>query len=188
MICHGAMKSFISQVRTYCSSNLIRGWTSNWWGTCLAWSIFLKQYLAAEMKHSAFEGAFHSTKTFKNLETESNGTEIPRKSFRNSGNCWISEMAETLNRKTPGAKLNGKKTSGKKDTSYSKPIPRIVCLARLISFLEILENAAPFATGSCWKFKPDVLVEWKAPVVLFSRKFAFHFFQAISQAFAAVFR
>ena len=24
-------------------------------------------------------------------------------------------------------------------------------------FLEILENAVPFATGSCRKFKPDVL-------------------------------
>ena len=27
---------------------------------------------------------------------------------------------------------------------------------------EILENAVPFATGSCRKFKPEVLVEWKA--------------------------
>ena len=30
-------------------------------------------------------------------------------------------------------------------------------------FLEILENAVPFATGSCRKFKAHVLVEWKAP-------------------------
>ena len=37
-------------------------------------------------------------------------------------------------------------------------IPREVVL-----FLEILENAVPIATGSCRKFKPDVLVEWKGP-------------------------
>ena len=29
--------------------------------------------------------------------------------------------------------------------------------------LEILENAVPFATASCRKFKPHVLVKWKAP-------------------------
>ena len=39
-----------------------------------------------------------------------------------------------------------------------------VYLARLSSFLGILENAVPFDTGSCLKFKPDVLVEWKAPL------------------------
>ena len=33
-----------------------------------------------------------------------------------------------------------------------------VCLARLSSFWEILDNAVPFATKSCRKFKPDVLV------------------------------
>ena len=27
------------------------------------------------------------------------------------------------------------------------------------------KNAVPFATGSCRKFKPEVLVEWKAPFV-----------------------
>lgn len=35
---------------------------------------------------------------------------FPRKVSVNSGNCWISEMEEPLNRKTPRAKLNGKKT------------------------------------------------------------------------------
>ena len=59
-----------------------------------------------------------------------------------------------------------------------------VYLKRLSSFLEMSENrhyrysqpknAVPFATGSCRKFKPEVLVEWKAPnfsevfVILFS--------------------
>ena len=41
---------------------------------------------------------------------------FPAKVFRNSGNCWISEM-QTIQPKIteiPGAKLNGKKTSAKK--------------------------------------------------------------------------
>ena len=33
-----------------------------------------------------------------------------------------------------------------------------VCLARLSSFWEILDNAVPFASESCGKFKPGVLV------------------------------
>ena len=32
------------------------------------------------------------------------------------------------------------------------------------SFLEILENVVPFPTGSCRKFIPDVLVEWKVTI------------------------
>ena len=40
-----------------------------------------------------------------------------------------------------------------------------VYLVRLSSFLKILEKAVPFATGSCRKFKPDILVEWKAPFI-----------------------
>ena len=32
----------------------------------------------------------------------------------------------------------------------------------VVLFLEILEYAVPFATGRCRKFKPDLLVEWKA--------------------------
>ena len=60
----------------------------------------------------------------------------------------------------PGAKLNGKKTSGRKKVSKIW-----VYLARLSSFLEILENVVPFATGSSRIFKSDVLIEWKTPVV-----------------------
>ena len=40
-----------------------------------------------------------------------------------------------------------------------------VYLARLSSFLEILDNSVPFATESCRKFKPDVQVEWKVLLV-----------------------
>ena len=44
-----------------------------------------------------------------------------------------------------------------------------VYLVRLSSFLEILGKAVPFATGSCRKFKPDILVEWKALFIFNSR-------------------
>ena len=60
-----------------------------------------------------------------------------------------------------GTKLSGKKTSGES--------PKIlVYFERFSSFLEILPSAVPFATESCRKFKPNVLVEWKLklPVVL----------------------
>ena len=39
-------------------------------------------------------------------------------------------------------------------------VPREVFLC--FFFLEILDNSVPCATGSCQKFKPDVLFEWKA--------------------------
>ena len=45
-----------------------------------------------------------------------------------------------------------------------------VYLARLSSSLGILENAVPFATGSCLRFKPDVLVEWKAPIEILEKQ------------------
>ena len=60
-----------------------------------------------------------------------------------------------------GAKLNGKKTSGKKIWVY---------LVRLPPFLEIPENAVPIATGSCQKFKPEVLVECKVPKILLKKE------------------
>ena len=64
-----------------------------------------------------------------------------------------------------GAKLNGKKTSGKKN--FSKIW---VYLVRLPPFLEIPENAVPLATGSCQKFKPEVLVECKVPKILLKKE------------------
>ena len=60
-----------------------------------------------------------------------------------------------------GAKLNGKKTSGEKIWVY---------LVRLPPFLEIPENAVPLATGSCQKFKPEVLVECKVPKILLKKE------------------
>ena len=52
-----------------------------------------------------------------------------------------------------------------------KIFPKIwVYLARLSSFLGISENAVPFTTGSCLRFKPDVLVEWKAPIEILEKQ------------------
>lgn len=39
-----------------------------------------------------------------------------------------------------------------------------VYLARLFSFLKIpAGNAILFATGNFWKFKPELLIEWRGP-------------------------
>ena len=60
----------------------------------------------------------------------------------------------------PGAKLNAeRKLLGKNFRKFG------YTHARLSPFQEILENAVPFATGSCRKFKPDVLIEWKEPLI-----------------------
>ena len=42
------------------------------------------------------------------------------------------------------------------------------------SVLEVLKNTVPFATGSCRKFKVDVLVEEKAPKVSLRKLFFGH--------------
>ena len=43
-----------------------------------------------------------------------------------------------------------------------------VYFARLSSVQEIFENAFPFTAGSCRKFRREVWVEWKAPIIAFS--------------------
>ena len=55
----------------------------------------LKKCPGNTVHHAYTIGAFHSTTTFETLETAANGTEISRKSFRNPGNGWISEMRTT---------------------------------------------------------------------------------------------
>ena len=64
----------------------------------------------------------------------------------------------------PGAKLNGEKTS-LKSFFENLGIPHDVGL-----FFGILENVVSFASGSCQKFKPDVLVEWEAAKIDWSRR------------------
>ena len=74
----------------------------------------------------------------------------------------MSEMRtiQPKNLEIAGANLNGQKFKppGKKFRKFwytSRGFP--------LFFLEILDDSVPCATGSCQKFKPDVLVEWKAP-------------------------
>ena len=57
-------------------------------------------------------GAFHSSKTFENLETAANGTEMSPKSFRKFRKLLNFRNANrsTENSRNPEAKLNGKQT------------------------------------------------------------------------------
>ena len=75
-----------------------------------------------------------------------------------SGNCWIA------NHSTEHSRNSGKK------------FPKFwLYLVRSSSFWKFWENAFPFATRSCRNFKPDVLVDWKAPKVYCSNATVFHF-------------
>ena len=56
-----------------------------------------------------------------------------------------------------------------------------VYLTRLASLLEILENAVSFASGSCHKFKPDVLVELEAAKIDWSRRLTCGDFKVLTQ-------
>ena len=98
-------------------------------------------------------------KLSKNMETAANGTEISGKGSRNSENCWISETRKHLTKNSRNSRSKVEwKENFRENCVENWGIPREVVL-----FLEILENVIPFANGSCWKFKADVLVEWKAP-------------------------
>ena len=102
----------------------------------------------------------HSTKTFENLETVANGTEISRKSFQK---FWKLLNFRNMNLSTENSRNFGSKVE-LKENLRGKIFDWIwvTSRARLSSFLGILEKAVPFATGSCRKLKPDDLVEWKA--------------------------
>ena len=93
----------------------------------------------------------NSTKTFENLEERQKFRKLLN--FRNTNHL-------TENSRNSEKKVEWKENF--REIFFSKIL---VYLARLFSFLEILENTVSFATGSCRKFKPDVLVEWKAPSV-----------------------
>ena len=59
---------------------------------------------------------------------------------------------------------NFQELSGMARTLREKNFSKIwLYRAKLTPYLEILENAVPFATGSCGTFKADVLDEGKAP-------------------------
>ena len=101
---------------------------------------------------------FHSTKTFENLETAANGTEIFHKSFQKFRKLLNFRM-QTIQPKIleiPKAKLNGKKASGKKLGYTSRGCPRFWKFWKML-FHSLLEVAK--------KYKADVSVEWEAPKI-----------------------
>ena len=67
------------------------------------------------IKGNTFEllGAFHSTKTFKNLKTGVNGTGIAGKSFQKFRKLNANHSTE--NSRNSESKVNGKEPSGKKN-------------------------------------------------------------------------
>ena len=84
------------------------------------------------IKGNTFEllGAFHSTKTFKNLKTGVNGTGIAEKSFQKFRKLNANHSTE--NSRNSESKVNGKKPSGKKFFE-NLGIPRevVLCLRNL---------------------------------------------------------
>ena len=75
---------------------------------------------------------------------------FPGKVSRNSGNCWISELGAIQPKilDFPGAKLNGKKTSGKKISKIWVYLARLPCFLKFgrmpfHSLLEVAENSDP---------------------------------------------
>ena len=99
-----------------------------------------------------------SNQNFRKFGNSGNGTEISRKRFQK---FWKVLNFRNANHSTEnsGSKVEWKENFWE-NMFENLGIPREVFL-----FLEILENAVPFATGSCQKFKPEVLVEWKAPTM-----------------------
>ena len=88
-----------------------------------------------------FMSPFHSTKTFENLATAANGTEISR-NVNHSNSRFSGSKVEIMERKLPG--INFRK------------------IRYTLRGCPVFGNFAPsFALGSCRKFKPNVLVEWK---------------------------
>ena len=85
------------------------------------------------IKGNAFEllGAFHSTKTFENLETGVNGTGIAGKSFHKFRKLNANHSTE--NPRNSESKVNGKKPSGKNFFFENLGIPRevVLCLGNL---------------------------------------------------------
>ena len=59
-------------------------------------------------------GAFHLTKTFENVDSAANGTEISPKSIQKFLLNFEMRTIQPQILEIPGVKLNGKATSGKK--------------------------------------------------------------------------
>ena len=110
-------------------------------------------------------GAFHSTKTFEHLEIAANGTEISWKSFQKFRKLLNFRNANhsTENFRNSGSKVEWKENF-REIFFENLGIPREVVL--------FSGNVGKSSfTGRCRKFKPEVLVEWKAPLVFMRGRF-----------------
>ena len=110
-------------------------------------------------------GAFHSTKTFENLETAANGTEISWKSFQKFRKLLNFRNANhsTKNFRNSESKVEWKENFRENVLKIWVYLERFEMSKNRHYQGSQLKNAVPFATGSCRKFKPEVWVEWKVP-------------------------
>ena len=105
--------------------------------------------------------ACHSTKTFENLETAANGTDISHKSFQ--------KFRKLLNFQNANSRNSGSKVEWR-ENFLEKFFRKFGYTSRCWPLFWNLENVVSFASGSCQKFKPDVLVEWEAAKIDWSRR------------------
>ena len=99
----------------------------------------------------------YSPKTFENLE---NGAEISRKRFQK---FWKVLNFRNENHSTENSGNSGSKVEWKEN--FRGNIFENLGITRevFLFFGNFGKCSVPFASGSCYEFKPNVLVEWKAP-------------------------
>ena len=127
----------------------------------------LKKCPGNTVQHAYTIGAFHSTRTFETLETAANGTEISRKSFRNPGNGWISEMRTTQPKFLEIFTFKvarKKKLPGKFFENLSIPREVVLFYGNFWKCWSIRNWKFPKIQQPAWT---GVLVEWKAPHISF---------------------
>ena len=97
------------------------------------------------------------SQAIKKLETVANGTEISPNSFLT---FWKLLNFRNANLSTEDSSNSRSKVEWKENFRENSFQNLGIASSRLTSVLEILENAVPFANGSCRKFKADVLVNF----------------------------
>ena len=123
--------------------------TGSRWGFSL---LLAERFLAARSKEKRLY-----SQAIEKLETVANGTEISPKSFLK---FWKLLIFRNANLSTENSSNSRSKVEWKENFRENSFEKIWVYLSRLTSVLEILEDAVPFATGSCRKFKADVLVNF----------------------------
>ena len=102
-------------------------------------------------------GAFHLTKTFENVDSAANGTEISPKSVQTLLLNFEMRTIQPQNQEIPGAKLNGRTTSRKK-IFENLGIP-----CEVVVFFGNFGKCCSIRYWKLPKIQTRRLVEWKAP-------------------------